>query len=245
MSKLKSFEQFLSERDRTEDIQQDVINTSTPDVKGAEEAEEEAEEVQGTEEITEAKNANKDSKKIIKLVNKNIEAGSDKDDALMDVLLDGGYFDETSDEYIEFVASIDSKLVDPVDTFESKETEEEIEEVEEEAEEEVEEEVEEEAEEEAEEAKQVSEMLQEVYEACKNEAKVYEDDAHDDHTVESYMIENAALIAALAAKSLTEMKEEYSTEAYEAVCNGMIESYTKKMNEMKETESAEDADAVE
>jgi hypothetical protein len=241
MSKLKSFEQFLSERDRTEDIQQDVINTSTPDVKGAEEAEEEAEEVQGTEEITEAKNANKDSKKIIKLVNKNIEAGSDKDDALMDVLLDGGYFDETSDEYIEFVASIDSKLVDPVDTFESKETEEEIEEVEEEAEEEVEEE----AEEEAEEAKQVSEMLQEVYEACKNEAKVYEDDAHDDHTVESYMAENAALIAALAAKSLTEMKEEYSTEAYEAACNGMIESYTKKMNEMKETESAEDAGAVE
>ena len=155
----------------------------------------------------------------------------------MDVLLDGGYFDETSDEYIEFVASIDSKLVDPVDTFESKETEEEIEEVEEEAEEEIEE-VEEEAEE-------VSEMLQEVYEACKNEAKVYEDDAHDDHTVESYMIENAALIAALAAKSLTEMKEEYSTEAYEAVCNGMIESYTKKMNEMKETESSEDAGAVE
>ena len=244
MSKLKSFEQFLSERDRTEDIQQDVINTSTPDVKGAEEAEEEAEEVQGTEEITEAKNANKDSKKIIKLVNKNIEAGSDKDDALMDVLLDGGYFDETSDEYIEFVASIDSKLVDPVDTFESKETEEEIEEVEEEAEEEIEE-VEEEAEEEAEEAKQVSEMLQEVYEACKNEAKVYEDDAHDDHTVESYMIENAALIAALAAKSLTEMKEGYSTEAYEAACNGMIESYTKKMNEMKETESSEDAGAVE
>ena len=161
----------------------------------------------------------------------------------MDVLLDGGYFDETSDEYIEFVASIDSKLVDPVDTFESKETEEEIEEAEE-VEEEAEE-VEEEAEEEAEEAKQVSEMLQEVYEACKNEAKVYEDDAHDDHTVESYMIENAALIAALAAKSLTEMKEEYSTEAYEAACNGMIESYTKKMNEMKETESAEDADAVE
>ena len=80
---------------------------------------------------------------------------------------------------------------------------------------------------------------------CKNEAKVYEDDAHDDHTVESYMIENAALIAALAAKSLTEMKEEYSTEAYEAACNGMIESYTKKMNEMKETESAEDAGAVE
>jgi len=170
MSKLKSFEQFLSERDRTEDIQQDVIDMSTPDVKGAEEAEEEAEEVQGNEEAEE---------------------------------------------------------VQPVEESESEETEEETEE------------------ETKEEAKLVSEMLQEVYEACKNEAKVYEEDAHDDHTVESYMAENAALIAALAAKSLTEMKEEYSTEAYEAACNGMIESYTKKMNEMKETESAEDAGAVE
>ena len=170
MSKLKSFEQFLSERDRAEDIQQDVIDMSTPDVKGAEEAEEEAEEVQGNEEAEE---------------------------------------------------------VQPVEESESEETEEETEE------------------ETKEEAKLVSEMLQEVYEACKNEAKVYEEDAHDDHTVESYMAENAALIAALAAKSLTEMKEEYSTEAYEAACNGMIESYTKKMNEMKETESAEDAGAVE
>ena len=50
-------------------------------------------------------------------------------------------------------------------------------------------------------------MLTEVYESCKNEAKAYEDDAHDEHTVESYMKENAALIAALAAKSLKEMKE--------------------------------------
>ena len=170
MSKLKSFDQFLSERDRADDIQQDVIDMSTPDTKGAEETEKEAEEVQGNGNAEEAK------------------------------------------------------------PIEESEEEAEVEEAEEEAEEE---------------AKQVSEMLQEVYEACKNEAKVYEDDAHDDHTVESYMIENAALIAALAAKSLTEMKEGYSTEAYEAACNGMIESYTKKMNEMKETESSEDAGAVE
>tara|TARA_R110000782_G_scaffold1387_3_gene5384 strand:- start:62801 stop:63322 length:522 start_codon:yes stop_codon:yes gene_type:complete len=173
MSKLKSFDQFLSERDRADDIQQDVIDMSTPDTKGAEETEKEAEDVQGNGNAEEAK---------------------------------------------------------PIEESEEAEEEAEVEESEEEAEEE---------------AKQVSEMLQEVYEACKNEAKVYEDDAHDDHTVESYMIENAALIAALAAKSLTEMKEEYSTEAFEAACNGMIESYTKKMNEMKETESSEDAGAVE
>tara|TARA_R110000782_G_scaffold10159_4_gene31890 strand:+ start:1352 stop:1585 length:234 start_codon:yes stop_codon:yes gene_type:complete len=67
--------------------------------------------------INEAKNAKKDIKKIIKLVNKNIEAGSDKDDALEDVLIDGGYFDETSDEYMAFVDSIDSKLVEPESDF--------------------------------------------------------------------------------------------------------------------------------
>jgi hypothetical protein len=94
---------------------------------------------------------------------------------------------------------------------------------------------------EAKESKLVSEMLQDVYESCKNEAKAYEEDAHDDHTIESYMVENAALIATLAAKSLNEMKEEYSKEAYEAACNSMVESYTKKMDEMKESNSPEDA----
>ena len=81
-------------------------------------------------------------------------------------------------------------------------------------------------------------MLEKCYESCKNEAKAYEEDAHDEHTIESYMKENAALVAALAAKSLKEMKEEYAVEAYEAACNEMIEAYTKKMNEMKEAAAA-------
>ena len=38
------------------------------------------------------------------------------------------------------------------------------------------------------------------------------------------------------------MKEEYAVEAYEAACNSMIESYTNKMNEMKESDSAHDAE---
>ena len=99
--------------------------------------------------------------------------------------------------------------------------------------------------EETKDSKEVAEMLKEVYESCKSEAKVWEEDAHDDHTAESYMKENAALVATLASASLKEMKEDYTTEAFEAACNEMIESYTKKMNEMKETESAEDAGAVE
>jgi len=82
----------------------------------------------------------------------------------------------------------------------------------------------------------VSSMLEKVYESCKNEAKVYEDDAHDSHTIESYMSENAALIATLAVGALKEMKEEYSTEAFEAACNKMVESYTTKITELKESE---------
>jgi len=117
--------------------------------------------------------------------------------------------------------------------------------VEEEEEEEGKEESEEEVNENPAAAIAVASMLKEVYEACKNEAKVWEDDAHDSHTIESYMAENAALVASLAAKSLKEMKDEYSTEAFEAACNSMIESYTTKINEMKESELADDAADVE
>lgn len=96
------------------------------------------------------------------------------------------------------------------------------------------------------ESKTVAEMLTEIYEgACKTEAKAYEEDAHDEHTVESYMKENAALIGALAATSLKNMQEDYSVEAYEAACNEMIEAYTKKINEMKEMDHSADAQDIE
>ena len=168
MANLKSFEQFLEDRtlSRDEEIQQDTIELGTPDVKNAEEAEEEAEEVQATDESVE----------------------------------------------------------------EVEETEEEVEETEE-----TEEEV----------SKEVSEMLKEVYESCKNEAQVWADDAHDEHTVESYMKENAALVAGLAAQALKEMKGELETEAYEAALNQMSEAFSKKINECKESEATPDAGAVE
>ena len=88
----------------------------------------------------------------------------------------------------------------------------------------------------------VSEMLEKCYEMVKNEAKVWEEDAHDEHTVESYMKENAALVASMSARSLKEMKDESSLEAYEAACNEMIEAYTNKINEMKEVDAVEDAE---
>lgn len=93
--------------------------------------------------------------------------------------------------------------------------------------------------------KPVSEMLKECYEALKNEAKVWEEDAHDEHTVETYMAENAALVAGLAANSLKEMKADMETEAYEACLNKMSESFSKKINEIKEMKDAVDAEDVE
>ena len=82
-------------------------------------------------------------------------------------------------------------------------------------------------------------MMKEMYEACKSEAKAYEEDMHDEHTIESYMKENAALAASLAAQTLKEMKEDMTLEMYEAACEGLKESYAKKIDEMKEAWNAE------
>ena len=54
MAKLKSFEQFVAEMDRTEEIEQDVVDAGTADNMEAEEAEAEAEEVEAVvESVTE------------------------------------------------------------------------------------------------------------------------------------------------------------------------------------------------
>ena len=89
------------------------------------------------------------------------------------------------------------------------------------------------------ESKAVADMLKEVYEACKNEAKTWEADMHDEHTLESYMKENAALVASLAMNALKEMKEDMTLEMYEATCEELKESYAKKMDELKEAWTAE------
>ncbi len=95
------------------------------------------------------------------------------------------------------------------------------------------------AEEKAEEVveKAVSEILSDCYEKVTLEAKAWESDAHDDHTIESYMCENASLVASLAAKSLKECKEEFGLEAYEAALNMISEAFDKKIQEVKLAES--------
>ena len=89
--------------------------------------------------------------------------------------------------------------------------------------------------------KDVSDLLKECYEILKEEAKAWQDDAHDEHTIESYMVENAALVARLAVETLDDMKSDMKTEAHESCLNRMIESYTKKINESKDMRNAEDA----
>lgn len=149
MAKLKSFEQYVTEMGRAEEIEQEIEDMGTPEPKTPQEVEDEAEEVQESE--------------------KNEESGEEED--------------EESEE---------------------------------------------------EESIPVSEMLENCYASVKEEAKVWESDAHDDHTIETYMVENAALVASLSANTLKEMKEESSTEAFEACLNQMVEAYTKKMNEAKD-----------
>lgn len=316
MAKLKSFEQFLSEMDRTEEVQQDVVATAEP----VEQSEEKAEEVQGNgDAIEEAVNAsgyikagklgyndqflgrrslsytlsvelgmNPKNEFIgpwLGFDHVSLYATGKKGGTILDDALTGKYtYDELKaaaadflgikeseevieDEIIENIEVVaesgeeaglpaedlkdETEVVDndcetPEDK--SKELEAELEDTvdgagneeiseSEETEEVAEEETEEVAEEE-EEAMLVSDMLKEVYESCKNEAKAWEDDAHDEHTVETYMKENAALVGGMAAQCLKEMKEDYSVEAYEAACNEMIEAYSKKVNEMKESDSA-------
>ena len=228
MAKLKSFEQFVAEMDRAEEIQDDGVEQGTPEVKGAERAEDEAEEVQA-EESPESEVALEETE----------EVEEEAEEVAEEEVEEGNAFGAARAEAIakgekEFTVDGETYPVEDVDAEDKENAEEFANESEE-----VEEEAEEVAEEEAEEVMEsCSEMLEKCYESCKNEAKAYEEDAHDEHTIESYMKENAALVAGLAAKCLKEMKEDYAVEAYEAACNEMIEAYTKKMNEMKEAEAA-------
>ena len=335
MAKLKSFEQFLSEMDRAEEVQQDIVATAEP----VEHSEEEAEEVQGngdaveesTEEVNEVnasgyikagklgyndqflgrQSLSKTLSLDLGLNPKHQFGGGDwlgfdhvslyttggkKSGTILDDALTGKYtYDELKAAAADFLGikeseevaveeieescaacneepcvceteqvsesgeeaglpaedlkdetkEVDNDVEAPEDKSKELETELEDtvdgagnEEISESEESEESEEVAEEEAEEVEETKAVSDMLSEVYEACKNEAKAWESDAHDEHTVETYMKENAALVGGLAAKCLKEMKEDYSVEAYEAACNEMIEAYSKKVNEMKESDSA-------
>jgi len=89
----------------------------------------------------------------------------------------------------------------------------------------------------------VEQMFSEGYGKVKEAACAYENDEYQDHTLEMYMRENAALVAALAATAMEEgygeVKEtEMTQEMYEAMCNELKEAYCKKIDELKETYGA-------
>jgi len=159
MGSIKSFETFVGEMDRSEEIEDTLSKMSEPDEKDVEETEEEAEEVQEAEDVT-----------AIGIQEPN------------------------------------SKMASNVPVYG---------------------------------------MLEKCYEAIIDEAKEWAEDAHDDHTIETYMVENAALVAKLAVNALTEMKSDMETEAFEACLNRMSEAYAKKINECKESKDAIDAEDVE
>ena len=148
------------------------------------------------------------------------------------------------EQYVQEADRSEEIEQDIVDRGEVEDLEDEVEETPEDIE--VAEESDEETEEteEVEETKTVSEMLSEIYgESCKTEAVGYHNDDYEDHTLESYMKENAALVAALATKANedahSEVKgEEMTLEAFEAACESLKEAYCKKIDEAKEAWAA-------
>jgi len=234
MAKLKTFTQYVAEMDRSEEIEDDIVKTGEPEGKDVEEVEDEAEEVQANEATVIMDATDPKSKTLAKLLKKHkvsmevidqdgpsgfpeVELTGSKED-LQAVLADpAGWDDADLAEYIEEsngTFTVKVKTLNEEDNGESTE----------------------------EESIPVSEMLENCYANVQEEAGVWESDAHDDHTIETYMVENAALVATLAANTLKEMKNESANEAYEAAINQMVEAYTKKMSEMKESSNAPGAE---
>lgn len=88
-----------------------------------------------------------------------------------------------------------------------------------------------------EEPKTVEEMYEELKTCTENEAKAYEGDAHDGHTIETYLKDSAAMNAKMITEVLANCRganESYTKEAYESSCNEMKEAYAKKIDEVVE-----------
>jgi hypothetical protein len=234
MAKLKTFTQYVAEMDRSEEIEDDIVKAGEPEGKDIEELEDEAEEVQANEATVVLDATDPKSKTLAKLLKKHkvsmevvdqdgpsgfpeVELTGARKDLEAVLASEDGWDDAGLNDYIEEsneTFTVKVKALNEEDHEEAKE----------------------------EKSIPVSEMLENCYANVQEEAGVWESDAHDDHTIETYMVENAALVATLAANALKEMKNESANEAYEAAINQMVESYTKKMSEMKESSNAPGAE---
>jgi len=241
--KILSFEEYVREADRSEEIEKEV--TDAGEVENLEDevedngeevevAEEESEEVEETEKrLNEAKsiktyNSLDDFEKIAKIGNV-FYLGKDDQFQLSN---NKDYFKvvgkKTDGTLVVSRTTSNNKFTIGADRYDEKVhlVKESVVKESEEAEEEV--------------AKAVSEMLKETYESACNEAMAYESDDYEEHTIESYMKEMASLNASMMMETYEsackEGKEgEMTREMYEAACESMKESYAKKMDEMKES----------
>ena len=224
MAKLKTFEQYVSEMDRAEEIEKEIVDLGTPEEESAEDADKVQSPEQEANEANDVTGTEAD------------ELKNDLNDKTPEVIdADGKKYAKAEDRAEDDSAEVNADLKDQA---EGEDIGKEVSEAEEK------EEVEESSEEEDAEKKSkdepkrpVSEILKECYGMMKEEAAAWENDEHDEHTIETYMTENAALIGGFAANTLKEMKEDYALEAYEAACNSMKEAFCKKVDEAKEVNS--------
>lgn len=252
MAKLKSFEEYIADMDSAEEIEKDMMDMGEPQEAGdgeevqspeqdmgGEEVEDEVEGEEAGEEVEDMDGPESEGEQDMKVGDEVVDTDpEDKSDEIEDQMEDPEPNDMEEEEVEEgnaFGDAVRKAKEAGEEEFEFdgktyKVTESEEEDVEEDDMEADKEEV----------AKaMVADMMKEMFEACKEEAKAYEEDMHDEHTIESYMKENAALAAALATQALKEMREDMTLEMYEAACEGLKESYSKKIDEMKEAWSAE------
>ena len=223
MAKLKTFEQYVSEMDRAEEIEKEIVDLGTPEEESAEDADKVQSPEQEANEANDVTGTEAD------------ELKNDLNDKTPEVIdADGKKYAKAEDRAEDDSAEVNADLKDQA---EGEDIGKEVSEAEEK--EEASEEAEESSEEEDAEKKSkdepkrpVSEILKECYGMMKEEAAAWE---NDEHTIETYMTENAALIGGFAANTLKEMKEDYALEAYEAACNQIKEAFCKKVDECKES----------
>lgn len=220
MAKLKSFEDYIADIDSAEEIEKDMMDMGEPEEAGDGEEVQSQEQEMGSEEAEDEVEGEEAGEEVEDMEGPESEGEQDME-------INGEPVDTEPEDKSD---EIEDEMEDPEETDMEIEESEEVDSSEEEVEEGDKEEV----------AKAlVADMMKEMFEACKEEAKAWESDMHDEHTIEAYMCENAALAAALATQALKEMKEDMTLEMYEAACESLKESYSKKIDEMKETLNAE------
>lgn len=223
MAKLKTFEQYVSEMDRAEEIEKDIVDLGTPEEESAEDADKVQSPEQEANEANDVTGTEAD------------ELKNDLNDKTPEVIdADGKKYAKAEDRAEDDSAEVNADLKDQA---EGEDIGKEVSEAEEKEEVEEESSEEEDAEKKSkdEPKKPVCEILKECYGMMKEEAAAWANDEHDEHTIETYMTENAALIGGFAANTLKEMKEDYALEAYEAACNQIKEAFCKKVDECKES----------